>query len=49
MPRGRWKLAGALLALVLIGSACSGGDGDGQATGESKEPIVIGASLPLTR
>jgi branched-chain amino acid transport system substrate-binding protein len=47
MARGRWKAAGALVALVLIGSACSGGDGDGQA-GESKDPIVIGASLPLT-
>src|SRR5919108_3312749 len=47
MPRGRWKLAGALLAMVLIGSACSGGGG-GQGGGGSKEPIVIGASLPLT-
>src|SRR6266545_2828755 len=48
MARGRWKVAWAVAALVLIGSACSGGDGDGQATGETKEPIVIGASLPLT-
>jgi branched-chain amino acid transport system substrate-binding protein len=48
MPRGRWKLAGAVVALALIGSACGGGDGDGQATGESREPITIGASLPLT-
>ena len=45
MARGRWKVAWAVAALVLIGSACSGGDGDGQATGETKEPIVIGASL----
>jgi branched-chain amino acid transport system substrate-binding protein len=49
MPRGRWKLAGALAALALIASACGGdGDGDGQATGQSSEPITIGASLPLT-
>src|SRR6266511_4625372 len=48
MARGRWKVAWAVAALVLIGSACSGGDGDGQATGETKQPIVIGASLPLT-
>jgi branched-chain amino acid transport system substrate-binding protein len=48
MARGRWKAAGALAALVLIASACSGGDGGGQGGGESKEPIVIGASLPLT-
>jgi branched-chain amino acid transport system substrate-binding protein len=48
MARGRWKPAGALAALVLIASACSGGDGGGQGGGESKEPIVIGASLPLT-
>jgi branched-chain amino acid transport system substrate-binding protein len=48
MPRGRWKLAGAVVALALIGSACGGGDGDGQATGQSREPITIGASLPLT-
>src|SRR5919109_3412689 len=49
MARGRWKAAGALLALaVLVGSACSGGGGGGQGGGESKQPIVIGASLPLT-
>ena len=46
MARGQWKLAWAVAALVLIGSACSGGGG--QSSGESKEPITIGASLPLT-
>src|SRR5919108_6175576 len=48
MARGRWKLAWAAVALVLVGSACSGGGGGGQGGGESKQPIVIGASLPLT-
>jgi branched-chain amino acid transport system substrate-binding protein len=47
MARDRWKLGWAVAALVLIGSACSGGGG-GQSSGESKEPITIGASLPLT-
>jgi branched-chain amino acid transport system substrate-binding protein len=49
MARGRWQAAGALVALALIASACSGGGGGGgQGGGGSKEPIVIGASLPLT-
>jgi branched-chain amino acid transport system substrate-binding protein len=49
MARGRWKLVAALAALALIGSACSDdGDGGGQGGQASKEPIVIGASLPLT-
>jgi branched-chain amino acid transport system substrate-binding protein len=49
MARGRWQAAGTLVALALIASACSGGGGGGgQGGGGSKEPIVIGASLPLT-
>jgi branched-chain amino acid transport system substrate-binding protein len=48
MAGGRWKPAAALVALALLASACGGGDGDGQAGGESRDPIVIGASLPLT-
>jgi branched-chain amino acid transport system substrate-binding protein len=50
MARGRWQAAGALVALALIASACSGGGGGGGqgGGGGSKEPIVIGASLPLT-
>src|ERR671936_3076415 len=50
MARGRWQAVGALVALALIASACSGGGGGGQSGGGggSKEPIVIGASLPLT-
>jgi branched-chain amino acid transport system substrate-binding protein len=41
---------GALIVLALIASACSGGGGGGggQGGGGSKEPIAIGASLPLT-
>jgi branched-chain amino acid transport system substrate-binding protein len=48
MAGGRWKPAAALVALALLAAACGGGDGDGQAGGESRDPIVIGASLPLT-
>jgi branched-chain amino acid transport system substrate-binding protein len=48
MVGGRWKPAAALVALALLAAACGGGDGDGQAGGESRDPIVIGASLPLT-
>jgi branched-chain amino acid transport system substrate-binding protein len=49
MARGRWKLVAALAVLALIGSACSNNDdGGGQGGQASKEPIVIGASLPLT-
>jgi branched-chain amino acid transport system substrate-binding protein len=51
MARGRWQVVGALVALALIASACSGGGGGGGQSGGgggSKEPIVIGASLPLT-
>ena len=52
MARGRWKLVATLAVLALIGSACSndggGGGGAGQGGQASKEPIVIGASLPLT-
>jgi branched-chain amino acid transport system substrate-binding protein len=47
MARGRWKLAAAVAALALIGSAC-GQDGGDQGAGESAKPLVIGASLPLT-
>ena len=49
MARGRWKLVATLAVLALIGSACSNdGGGGGQGGQASKEPIVIGASLPLT-
>ena len=49
MARGRWKLVATLATLALIGSACSNDDGGGGQGGQaSKEPIVIGASLPLT-
>jgi branched-chain amino acid transport system substrate-binding protein len=48
MAGGRWKPAAALVALALLAAACGGGDGDGQAGGESRDPLVIGASLPLT-
>jgi len=52
MARGRWRLVATLVTLVLIGSACSndggGGGGGGQGGQASGEPIVIGASLPLT-
>jgi branched-chain amino acid transport system substrate-binding protein len=51
MARGRWKLVATLAVLALIGSACSnddGGGGGGQGGQASGEPIVIGASLPLT-
>jgi branched-chain amino acid transport system substrate-binding protein len=51
MARGRWRLVATLATLALIGSACSnddGGGGGGQGGQASGEPIVIGASLPLT-
>jgi branched-chain amino acid transport system substrate-binding protein len=48
MARGRWRLVATLATLALIGSACSNDDGGGQGGQASKEPIVIGASLPLT-
>jgi branched-chain amino acid transport system substrate-binding protein len=48
MARGRWKLVATLAVLALIGSACSNGGGGGQGGQASGEPIVIGASLPLT-
>jgi branched-chain amino acid transport system substrate-binding protein len=51
MARGRWKLVATLAVLALIGSACSNDDrggGGGQGGQASAEPIVIGASLPLT-
>jgi branched-chain amino acid transport system substrate-binding protein len=47
MARGRWKAAAALAALVLVVAGCGGDDGD-QGGAQSEEPIVIGASLPLT-
>ncbi len=46
MARGRWKVAAALTAMVLVVAGCGGDDDQGAA--QSKEPIVIGASLPLT-
>ncbi|HEV8371778.1 MAG TPA: amino acid ABC transporter substrate-binding protein [Actinomycetota bacterium] len=46
MARGRWKVAAALTAMVLVVAGCGGDDDQGGA--QSKEPIVIGASLPLT-
>jgi branched-chain amino acid transport system substrate-binding protein len=51
MARRRWKLTAALAALALIGSACSqggGGQGGGGGGQQGGEPLVIGASLPLT-
>jgi branched-chain amino acid transport system substrate-binding protein len=50
MTRRRWRLAAAIAALALIGSACSQGGGEGQGGGQQggAEPLVIGASLPLT-
>ena len=47
MARGRWKLATAVAAVVMIAAGC-GKSGGGQGGGESSKPIVIGASLPLT-
>lgn len=50
MARGRWKALAAVAALIVIASACSQGDdgGAGGSGGQGGEPIVIGASLPLT-
>ena len=48
MARGRWKVAAALTAMVLVAAGCGGDDDGGQGGAQSKEPIVIGASLPLT-
>jgi branched-chain amino acid transport system substrate-binding protein len=44
MPKKRRWLAASVAALALVAAGCSGGGGGG---GES-DPIVIGASLPLT-
>jgi branched-chain amino acid transport system substrate-binding protein len=50
MARGRWKVAAALtaLVLVLVVAGCGGEDDGDQGGAQSGEPIVIGASLPLT-
>jgi branched-chain amino acid transport system substrate-binding protein len=48
MARGRWKVAAALAALVLVAAGCGGDDDGDQGGAQSGEPIVIGASLPLT-
>ncbi|SBV25425.1 branched-chain amino acid transport system substrate-binding protein [Micromonospora krabiensis] len=45
LTRMRWATAvGATMVLAL--GACSGGDGEGSASGD--DPIVVGISLPLT-
>jgi branched-chain amino acid transport system substrate-binding protein len=45
--RGRYRLAGSLiLGIALLLAGCGGGDDDSSSS--SKEPIVIGASLPLS-
>jgi branched-chain amino acid transport system substrate-binding protein len=48
MARGRWKVAAALTAMVLVVAGCGGDDDGDQGGAQSGEPIVIGASLPLT-